>query len=100
MRSTRTLAIAAISLTAMVALSSQALASVGVDVRVLRTDGRALAQLRQFTDTVNIKTDPGANCFGSGSGGSGNTVVVNGSTALGVVQDGTVTQKALRPLSV
>jgi RTX calcium-binding nonapeptide repeat (4 copies) len=74
--------------------------SVGVDLRVLNTEGKALAQLRQFTDTVQIRTDPDADCFGSGSGGSGRTVTVDGPTALGVVHDAEATQKAIRPVSV
>ncbi|MDX6607054.1 MAG: hypothetical protein QOD14_1594 [Solirubrobacterales bacterium] len=92
------------ALTSLIALavlgSASASASVGVDLRVLNTEGKALAQLRQFTDTAQIKTDPDADCFGPGSGGSGRTVTVDGPTALGVVHDAEATQKAIRPVSV
>jgi hypothetical protein len=88
------------ALVAFAALPAGAGASVGVNLRVLNTEGKALAQLRQYTDTAQIKTDPDADCFGTGSGGSGRTATVNGSTALGVVQDAEATQKALRPVSV
>lgn len=97
----RSLAFAALTLLAALSLgSTAATASVGVDLRVLRTDGRALSQLRQFTDTATIKTDPNADCFGPNTGGSGKSVEINGPTALGLVQHATVTQRALRPLSV
>lgn len=88
------------ALLALAALPAGAGASVGVNLRVLNTEGKALAQLRQYTDTAQIKTDPDADCFGTGSGGSGRTATVNGSTALGVVHDAEATQKALRPVSV
>jgi len=80
--------------------ATSAAASVGVNVRVLNTEGKALAQLRQYTDTAQIKTDPDAECFGAGSGGSGRTVTVEGPTALGVVHDAEATQRAIRPVSV
>ena len=70
------------ALIALAALPAGAGASVGVNLRVLNTEGKALAQLRQYTDTAQIKTDPEADCFGTGSGGSGRTATVNGSTAL------------------
>jgi RTX calcium-binding nonapeptide repeat (4 copies) len=75
-------------------------ASVGADLRVLNTEGKALAQLRQYTDSTQIKTDPDADCFGVGSGGSGRPAMISGPTALGVVQDAAATQKAVRPVSV
>ena len=84
---------------ALVGVAS-ASASVGANLRVLNTEGKALAQLRQYTDTVQIKTDPDADCFGTGSGGSGRMATVDGPTALGVVDDAQATQKAIRPVSV
>jgi hypothetical protein len=97
-----TVSIAALtSLMALAVLgSASASASVGVDLRVLNTEGKALAQLRQYTDTAQIKTDPNADCFGTGSGGSGRSVTVDGPTALGVVHDAEATQKSIRPVSV
>ncbi len=71
-----------------------------VDLRVVNTAGRALAEFRQYTGTVDIKTDRNADCFGQGSGGSGDRVKVPGSTALGAVRDGLAFDHALRPLSV
>jgi hypothetical protein len=75
-------------------------ATIGVDLRVVNTAGRTLAEHRQYTSTVSVKTDPQANCFGQGTGGSGDRVQVNGATALGAVRDGLAWDGDLRPLSV
>ena len=42
----------------------------------------------------------GANCFGQGTGGSGDRVEVKGATALGAVRDALEPDRDLRPLSV
>jgi hypothetical protein len=82
-------------------LPSAALAATkGVDLRVVNTAGKTLAEQRQYTGTVKIKTDRQANCFGQGTGGSGDRVRVRGATALGAVRDGLAWDRDLRPLSV
>ena len=70
------------------------------DLRVVAPSGQTLAELGQYTRTVKIKTDPGAQCFGPGSGGSGDRVKVPGPTALGIVKDASATARDLRPLSL
>jgi hypothetical protein len=72
----------------------------GVDLRVLSTAGKSLASFRQYTGSVEIKTDPQAQCFGQGTGGSGDRVSVDGSTALGAVRDALGSTPSLKPLSV
>jgi hypothetical protein len=82
-------------------LSSSAHAETrGVDLRVLNAAGKSLASFRQYTGSVEVKTDPNAKCFGQGTGGSGDRVAVNGSTALGAVRDALGSAPALKPLSV
>jgi hypothetical protein len=88
---------AAISL---LALPASAGASVPVDLRVVDSDGSILAEQRQYTATVSLRTDPKADCFGPGTGGSGNRVRVRGRTALGAVVDGRIADRSLRPVSV
>jgi hypothetical protein len=88
--------VAALSLLA----PAMATATEGVDLRVLNTAGHTLTELRQYTGTVHIDTDPGADCFGAGTGGSGKSVRVAGPTALGLVNDASETDADLRPLSV
>ncbi len=72
----------------------------GVDLRVVNTAGKTLAEQRQYTGTGRIKTDSQADCFGQGTGGSGDRVEVKGATALGAVRDGRAGDRDLRPLSV
>jgi hypothetical protein len=72
----------------------------GVDLRVVNTAGKTLAEFRQYTGSVDVKTDPHANCFGQGTGGSGDRVKAAGATAFGAVQDALGTDRDLRPLSV
>jgi hypothetical protein len=69
-------------------------------LRVVNTAGTTLADQSQVTGDVSIKTDPQADCFGSGSGGTGNDVAVPGPTALGIVKDASDTLGSLRPLSI
>jgi hypothetical protein len=75
-------------------------ATVTAEVRVVTTAGVTLADQSQVTGDVTIKTDPGATCFGSAKGGSGNSVAVPGPSALGIVKDAADSNPALRPLSV
>jgi hypothetical protein len=74
-------------------------ATKGADLRVVNSAGRVLAEQRQYTGTVKIKTDPRADCFGA-PGGSGDRVRVRGATALGLVRDALGSDRDLRPLSV
>ena len=85
---------------AAVLCAQAAAATVGADLRVVTTGGKVLAEQRQYTDTVRIRTDPGADCFGSGSGGSGDPARVPGPTALGLVVDASESDRDLRPISV
>lgn len=75
-------------------------ATVPSDLRVLTTSGKVLADQRQYTTTTRVKTSPKAQCFGQGTGGSGDPARVPGATALGLVSDASQTDGDLRPLSV
>jgi hypothetical protein len=91
---------AAAALVALLLLPAAASATKGIDLRVVNAAGKTLAEQRQYTGTARIKTDRHANCFGQGTGGSGDRVEVKGATALGAVRDGRVRDRDLRPLSV
>jgi hypothetical protein len=93
-------AIAALVASMLFSAAGALAATRAADLRVLNTGGRTLAELRQYTGTVDIATDRGANCFGQGTGGSGDRVRVSGPTALGAVRDALETDLDLRPLSV
>ena len=74
--------------------------TVGAGLRVVGPSGQPLAQLVQYTGTVNARTDPQAQCFGPDTGGSGAKVKLPGPTALGIVEDASTTAGDLRPLSL
>jgi hypothetical protein len=72
-------------------------ASVGTDLRVVTPSGQ-LDDLTQYSDTTTMPTSPQANCFGAGSGGSGQGVTVPGANALGVVVEAAESRGQLNPL--
>jgi hypothetical protein len=71
-----------------------------VDLRVLTVEGKVLADQRQYTGPVTVHTDRRADCFGTGTGGSGKRVAVPGATALGALRDASESDPDLRPLSI
>lgn len=91
---------AAAAVVALLLLAPAASATKGIDLRVVNTAGKTLAEQRQYTGTVRIRTDRHANCFGQGTGGSRDRVEVKGATALGAVRDDLARDRDLRPLSV
>jgi hypothetical protein len=80
--------------------SAAAAATTTAHLRVVNTAGTTLADQSQVTGDVTIKTDPGAECFGSGTGGTGMDRSMPGPNALGIVKDASASNGALRPLSV
>ena len=72
----------------------------GADLRVIGPSGQTLAEQLQYTSSVKVKTDLRAQCFGSGTGGTGSKVKLSGPNALGIVHDASATARDVRPLSV
>lgn len=91
-------ALAAFTTTLAAAAVAQAANKVSADVRVVTADGKTLVDQRQYTGTEKVKTSPKADCFGDGTGGSGDKVKVPGPTALGVVSDASDYTDALNPM--
>ncbi len=87
-------------LSALAAATAATAKTVPVDLRVLTIEGRVLADQRQYTSSVSVRADRGADCFGTGTGGSGKRVSVPGTTALGVLRDASESDPDLRPLSI
>jgi Ca2+-binding RTX toxin-like protein len=96
-----TVSIAALaSLLALAVLSSaSASASVGADLRVVGPSGQ-LDDITQYSDTTTMPTSPQAECFGPGSGGTGQGVNVPGANALGVVVEAAESRPQLNPLQL
>src|SRR5215207_1125166 len=92
------LALAAFTLILAAAGSAQAANKVGADIRVVTADHKTLVDQRQYTGTEKVKTSPKADCFGEGTGGSGDPVEVPDATALGAVSDASEYTDSLRPL--
>jgi hypothetical protein len=74
--------------------------AVTADLRVEASNGKMLADTEQRTSPASVKTDPGADCFGPGTGGSGDRVDVPNNTALGLLADALPDDSDLRPLSI
>ena len=97
----RPAAVCALALLAVLASAAHAVAgTIPADVRVMTTGGNVLTDQRQYTGTTTVPTSPGADCFGTGSGGSGDPARVPGDTALGVLGDAARMDPDLRPLSI
>ena len=87
----------ALSLTASAEAKSK---SVPAELRVVDANGKTLAEQTQYTGPVTIKTDPKAECFGPGTGGSGDKAKLDSPNALGLLADGGIATRSLKPLSV
>lgn len=70
------------------------------NLRVVAPNGKTLAEHTQYTGTAKIKTDRKADCFGSGTGGSGKKVTVTGPTALGIIADAGRVDRDVKPLGI
>jgi hypothetical protein len=90
------LAIAAALLLA--SASGAAAQTVPSDLRVVASNGRELADVRQYVGRTVVPTSPDADCFGPGNRGSGNKVTQVGPDALSVVAEASAVKDRLRPL--
>jgi hypothetical protein len=88
----------AMACTAALTSASLAHATKPADLRVL-TSTETLTDVRQYSGTTNVPTDPDADCFGP-PGGSGDPLRLQGATALGMVKEASESRDRLRPLLV
>jgi hypothetical protein len=95
----RTVAACALALCLMAVFTASAAAK-GFDatLRVVGEGKEVLAEKQIKTHNVSVKTTKRANCFGSGTGGSGKSVRLRGNTALGLLAAGARSTPKLRPL--
>jgi len=70
------------------------------ELRVVGSGSKVLAEKPVATATTSVKTSPKAECFGKGSGGSGDPVTIMGNTALGLLARASKSTPALSPLSI
>jgi len=91
---------AAFALTSLASVAEAKSTTVPGDLRVVTPAGRTLAEHTQYTGTTRIRTSRQADCFGKGTGGSGEKVKVPGPTALGILDDAARPDPDLKPLSI
>lgn len=97
----RLAAACALAITLSMALAAGATAAgFKAELRVVGSGGQVLAERPVATATTTVKTDPKAECFGKGSGGSGNPVMIKGNTAMGLLARASKSIPALSPLSI
>jgi hypothetical protein len=89
----------AISLTLALATGASAKGFMA-ELRVVGSGGKVLAEKPIATATTTVKTSPKAECFGKGTGGSGDPVTIKGNTALGLLARGSKSVAALSPLLI
>ncbi|MGN6587028.1 MAG: hypothetical protein ACTHKT_06075 [Solirubrobacterales bacterium] len=70
------------------------------ELRVVGTGGKLVTEKPVATRTTSVKTSPKAECFGKGSGGSGNPVTIKGNTAMGLLAAASKSTPALSPLLI
>jgi hypothetical protein len=73
---------------------------VTADLRVVAPGGKVLAETSLKTGKTTVPTSRRADCFGSGTGGSGDAVTVKGATALGLLAQAAKSAPPLRPFLV
>lgn len=83
---------------ALMLTSSATAATVAVDLRVLTADGKTLADQRQYVAPTALRTSPRADCFGQGTGGSGQKAKIPALTALGALQNAAHVNRGLNPI--
>jgi uncharacterized protein DUF4430 len=87
----------AAALVALTALAASAAASTRwADLRVVTHNGRTLAEFRQYTGSITMRSSKKGDCFGSPS--RDKRYKVADPNALGIVKDAVASDRALKPL--
>jgi hypothetical protein len=97
----RLAAVCALALVLSLSLTAGAFAKgFSAELRVVGTNGKVLAEKSVTTATTAVKTSSKATCFGSGSGGSGGSVSIQGNTAMGLLAAASKSTGSLSPLLI
>jgi hypothetical protein len=97
----RLAAVCALAITLSIALAAGASAKgFQAQLRVVGSGSKVLVEKPVATATTTVKTSPQAECFGKGSGGSGDPVTIKGSTAMGLLARASKLVASLRPLLI
>jgi hypothetical protein len=96
----RSAGLAATVVACFIALQSPAAASKPADLRIVDSSGETLAEHTQYTGRAMIRARAAADCFGDGTGGSGDRAKVAGATALGAAHDASRWDRDIKPVLV
>jgi hypothetical protein len=97
----RLAAVCALAITLSLALAASASAKgFQAQLRVVGSGSKVLVEKPIATATTTVKSSPQAECFGKGSGGSGDPVTIKGNTAMGLLARAAKAVGALRPLLI
>ena len=97
----RLAAACALALVLSLSLTASAVAQgVSANLRVVGKGGKTLTEKTLSTTTTTIKTSKQAKCFGPENTGSGKSVTVKGTTAIGLLAQASKWTPALRPLLI
>jgi hypothetical protein len=97
----RLAAVCALALTLTLAFAAGASAKgFKAQLRVVGSGGKVVVEKPIATATTAVKTSPKAECFGKGSGGSGDPVTIKGNTAMGLLARASTLVASLRPLLI
>lgn len=69
-------------------------------LRVVGKGGKVLAEKSVRTGKVTLKASPAADCFGTGTGGSGKPLALRANTAMGLLARAAQSTPSLRPLRI
>jgi hypothetical protein len=89
--------VAALSLTFVAGAAAKGFSA---ELRVVGTGGKIAVEKTVTTGAISAKTSPKATCFGSGTGGSGDSVSLQANTALGLLARGAKSTASLNPLLI
>ena len=94
----RLVAACALALALSLTLVAAAVAKTTASLRVVGSGNKVLVEKTLAAATTSVKTSSKASCFGAGTGGSGKSVAIAGTTALGLLARGAQSTGSLRPL--
>jgi len=89
----------ALTLTLALAATASAM-GFQAELRVVGSGSKVLVEKPVATADTTVKTSPKAECFGKGSGGSGDPVTIKGNTAMGLLARASKLVASLRPLLI
>lgn len=89
----------AISMTLAIAVGASA-KGFQAELRVVGSGGKVLVEKPVATAATTLDSSPQAECFGKGSGGSGDPVTIKGNTAMGLLARASKLVASLRPLLI